>query len=158
MTTTLTFLFAFAPPTVEIGETNISSSSCRMTRTETYIASTASFPSVGVWAVPQETIEEASAAASTAKKIALSAFTEFISCAVYRRVLGVDEEVQASGICFTAAGPPEILRLLRLASSAEETYRSALMHLSSLVEVPDDDDDELLLATKGAVERWVRCL
>ena len=156
MTTTLAFLFAFAPPTVEIVETNISSSSRRMTRTETYIASTASSPSVGVWVVPQETIEEASAAASTAKKIALSAFTEFISCAVYRRVLGVDEEVQASGICFTAADSPEILRLLRLASSAEETHRSALMHLSSLVEVPDDDDDELLLATKGASERWVR--
>ena len=128
-----------------------------MTRTtENYIASTASSPTVGVWVVPQETIEEASAAVSTAKKIALSAFTEFISCAVYHRVLGVDK-VQSSGVCFTAAAdPPEILRLLRSARSAEETYRSALMHLSSLVEVPDDDDDELLLTTKGAADRWVR--
>ena len=119
------------------------------------MASIASSPNVGVWVVPEETIEEASAAASTAEKIALSAFAEFISCAVYHRVLGADE-VQASAVCFTAADPPEILRLLRSAEAAREGYYSAVMHLSSLVEVPDDDDDELLLSTKGTAGRWER--
>ena len=124
-----------------------------MTRpTETFIASTASSPCVGVRIVPQETIEAASTAASIAEKIALSAFVEFVSSAVYRHVLDSDEP-QSSCICFVGQDHPETLRLLRLATSAQKSYHNALLHLSSLIEVPDDDDDELLLATEGTAER-----
>ena len=102
--------------------------------------------------MPQETIEAASTAASIAEKIALSAFVEFVSSAVYRHVLDSDE-LQSSCVCFVGEEHPETLRLLRLATSAQKSYHNALLHLSSLIEVPDDDDDELLLATEGTVER-----
>ena len=149
--TTPAFIAAFASHEI-VTNPNITSCCCRMVRTtETYIASITSSPCVGVWVVPQETIEAASAAASIAEKIALSAFVEFISCAVYRQVLDGDE-LEASGVCF-AGQDHQILRLYRSAASAEKSYHNALLHLSSLVEVPDDDDDELLLAPEGTIER-----
>jgi len=104
--------------------------------------------------MPQETIDEARAATFAAEEIACLAFVGYISCVMYRSIVEEgDQELRASAVCFTAAIDPEASFALRWARLAEESYHRALLHFSTMVEIPDDDDDDLLVATEGTVER-----